>query len=499
MIKTTITLDSSSQRHLDENGYLHVASSHISKAAVNPYYGREIPGWESLGLDPDHIYQVFRPGEELAKGAASFNGLPLHLEHHVDSADNPQKEHRVGSLGTDAAFNAPYLDNSLTITDRAAIVGIDPDLYGETEEEKKSPKIKELSAAYMYDPVAKAGTFEGQPYDIIMTNIRGNHVALVREGRAGPDVVVADQQIDAKDANKKGFIMSILEKIKQLISQAESAGAAPHPGGEEEAKAAMSGDNGNGGEGDPNKKAQDDQAEELGVKLFALVDSIDDKELADKIKALVQEMRAEQPAGDNAGEGQEPAKAAPAVDNDLKEAMDKCGLDSEDPVAAASFVKALEYVAETMEEAGEAVGAAAEKAAEGAAADEGKKDESALAAMDRKLRKIAKDSALAKSQAVREVEAKIKAKTEAARKVRPLVGELDIFAFDSAGDIYRHALSASGLKTKTTDAEALRTMVDQQVTHRREAVSGLALDSRSGSVVPDKGPLAHLSHIKLSK
>jgi hypothetical protein len=38
----------------------------------------------------------------------------------------------------------------------------------------------------------EAGEFEGQPYDGRMTEIRGNHLALVEIGRAGADVVVAD-------------------------------------------------------------------------------------------------------------------------------------------------------------------------------------------------------------------------------------------------------------------------------------------------------------------
>jgi hypothetical protein len=40
------------------------------------------------------------------------------------------------------------------------------------------------------------GVYEGQHFDGIMTEIRGNHVALVRDGRAGGDVLVADSQFD---------------------------------------------------------------------------------------------------------------------------------------------------------------------------------------------------------------------------------------------------------------------------------------------------------------
>ncbi|MDR2075717.1 MAG: DUF2213 domain-containing protein, partial [Desulfovibrio sp.] len=162
-----LTFDTASRRRFDENGFLHVEVSHISKETVNPYYGREIPNWRERGLDPEKIYQGYRSGAELAKGAGTFNGLPLLLGHYPESAEEPQKEHRVGSLGTDAAFNAPYLDNSIIITDADAIEAVE------------SGRAVELSSAYRYEPLFESGEFNGEPYDFIMTNIRGNHVALV--------------------------------------------------------------------------------------------------------------------------------------------------------------------------------------------------------------------------------------------------------------------------------------------------------------------------------
>ena len=178
--KDTVVFDAKSARHYDENGFLHVDPCHITKEQVVPYYGREIPGWRELGLEADKIYHVYRPAEELEKAYKTFNGLPLLLEHHPESAENPQKLHRVGSLGDQAIWNPPYIDVALHVTDQDAIDAI------------KDGRFKELSAAYQYDPVLHYGEFDGSPYEVVMTNIRGNHVALVKEGRAGPDVVVAD-------------------------------------------------------------------------------------------------------------------------------------------------------------------------------------------------------------------------------------------------------------------------------------------------------------------
>jgi len=195
-----------SVREVDGNGYLHVALTNISKANVRPYYGREIPGSEEHGYKPEQIYYALCAPYELAKAAATFNGLPPHLDHHVDSAQDPQKEHRVDSTGTDAIYEAPYLKNSLSVTDAEAIKAIE------------SGEYKEISAAYRYTPDFTPGKFEGVDYDFVMRNIAGNHIALVQEGRAGHDVVVADSSPPTKDKkeNERKRLMSKKRKLKAL-------------------------------------------------------------------------------------------------------------------------------------------------------------------------------------------------------------------------------------------------------------------------------------------
>ena len=178
----TFAIDRASARRIDQDGRLHVELTNISKATVNPYYGREIPGASQMGLEPDKVYQVFREPGALALAADSFNNIPLMDDHIIVDADNPAKSRVVGSTGTDAVFSDGYLRNSLVVWDAGAIARIESGLQ------------KEISCAYRYTPTLKAGIFEGLPYSIVMGNIVGNHVALVREGRAGPDVVVADSK-----------------------------------------------------------------------------------------------------------------------------------------------------------------------------------------------------------------------------------------------------------------------------------------------------------------
>lgn len=177
---TSIAMDRDTARSYDKDGRLHVSNSHISKAAINEYFGREIPDFEKLGLQPDRRYKLFRDPEELAKAAPTFNNLPLLTRHVPITADSHPKDLVIGSTGTDAVFKAPYLDNSLVIWARDGI----SDVEAETK--------KELSCAYRYTADMTPGNWNGQRYDGRMTDITGNHVALVKSGRAGEDVVVGD-------------------------------------------------------------------------------------------------------------------------------------------------------------------------------------------------------------------------------------------------------------------------------------------------------------------
>lgn len=83
-------LANDSARVKDVNGYLNVVNCNMSKAAVNPYYGRDIPNWQELGLMPDKIYMMLRDPNELAKAASTFNGKPLLRGHHdIHAGDIP--------------------------------------------------------------------------------------------------------------------------------------------------------------------------------------------------------------------------------------------------------------------------------------------------------------------------------------------------------------------------------------------------------------------------
>lgn len=225
--KNKIVFDAEpSMRSIDSNGYMHVKLTPISKACVNPYLGREIPGYEEQGLKPDEIYYALRDPDEIKKAVGTFNGLPLLLDHHDIDAEHPDKEHQVGSTGTDAVFDGTYLMNSLSITDADAIRAIE------------DGTAREISCAYSYEPDFTPGEFEGVPYDFVIREIKGNHVALVEEGRAGHDVKVADSIQKVKEKLEMPKRMN--EEKKKNLGKAKDAALeeneviTPAPGEDEE-------------------------------------------------------------------------------------------------------------------------------------------------------------------------------------------------------------------------------------------------------------------------
>lgn len=212
----TLAFDRGSVREKDRNGFLHVKISPLTRVQVAPYYGREIPGFEELGLQRDKIYYGYRPEEELKKESTinSVNGIPIQLRHHADFADNPAKETRIGATGTEATYKSPFLMNSLHFFDKKAIDLIESDA------------MKELSLAYRYKPDFKSsGEINGQKYDFTMRDLSGNHLALVEKGRAGREVLVYDE-----NPNSQGGIMDNLaldsmgfDQIKKLVGQLATA------------------------------------------------------------------------------------------------------------------------------------------------------------------------------------------------------------------------------------------------------------------------------------
>lgn len=191
----------SSVRTYDDYGRMNITQCNISKECVSPYRGSSLPGWRDLGLNPDRLYYIYRPAEELIRAADSFNNVPVTIEHpnQLDTPDTPQE--RVGTTGTDTRFEAPYLVASMKLWDKAAIEGVE------------NSTRRELSIfPSFFDLDMTPGEFMGQAYDGVARNISGNSVALTIKGRVGAECAVGDSQ-DQEETLMEGLTDLIKTKF----------------------------------------------------------------------------------------------------------------------------------------------------------------------------------------------------------------------------------------------------------------------------------------------
>lgn len=141
-----------------------------------------------------------RPPEEVMHpdALASFALVPVTNEHPPEAltADNA-KQYSVGSVSESVVADGDKVRAALMITDAEAIEALDT---GRSE----------LSCGYTADVVIEPGTWQGQRYDAKQTNIRGNHVALVDAGRAGPTCSI---RMDATDVAQEITMDSVMIEV----------------------------------------------------------------------------------------------------------------------------------------------------------------------------------------------------------------------------------------------------------------------------------------------
>lgn len=222
------------RREYDSNGWFEVKDNPLSKVGVFPYRGASI----SPDLDPGALYNVLRPADELnsAEALESFKLIPW-IDNHTmlgseDAGLTPAEEKGIqGVTGEQIYFQDGILYGNIKVMSEAMAT-----LIGSGK--------RELSLGYwcVYDH--SPGTFEGQKYEFVQRELRGNHLALVNNGRMGKEVEVLDQSDDSKepvmaeqekkDGEAKGMtldeakahlqtIMPIMAELQKLITGQESA------------------------------------------------------------------------------------------------------------------------------------------------------------------------------------------------------------------------------------------------------------------------------------
>ena len=253
----------------DQNGFITINKNPISKSGVFDYLGSNI----SSELEPNKIYKVWRPEAELnnPETIESFKLVPWIPYHEMLGEDFTPAE----SVGVQGITGEEVVYENGTLFSKLKIIG-------EDLKQQIKAGLKELSCGFrcMWD-LTPGITPEGDPYDVVQRQIRGNHLASVPQGRMGSEVAVMDRAVfalDHLDLNKietkpDGDDMKIeelVELVKQQSEQITTISSAMDAMGERVKSMAE------------DKKAKDEDMEEEGEAEDEDEDEKDDKKAKDK-------------------------------------------------------------------------------------------------------------------------------------------------------------------------------------------------------------------------
>lgn len=173
----TLTLDGGTRKTAD--GYV-VASALAARSGVQLYLGSEV------GIADKAVVKVYRPAEEVFSkdSLSTYAHKPMTNDHPSEAVSSKNwKDLAVGLVGDEVARDGEFVRIPLVLMDAAAIADLDAGK-------------KELSAGYVCDLSIEAGiTPDGEAYDAVQRNIKINHVALVKAGRAGSKARIGDSAI----------------------------------------------------------------------------------------------------------------------------------------------------------------------------------------------------------------------------------------------------------------------------------------------------------------
>lgn len=175
-------------------GFLICHNVPIARTGTYKYLSSEI------GLDGQEVVDVYREPEEVfdQRTLASFEGKAFTDTHPTVDVDT--NNWSMFSKGEVSNVRVGKGENSDKIV--ADLIVRDPIVIDEIESGAK----REVSAGYECEYVERDGKY-------YQTNIRGNHVALVQQGRAGKMVCIKDEKPKETTIHAK----RCLRKAKRII------------------------------------------------------------------------------------------------------------------------------------------------------------------------------------------------------------------------------------------------------------------------------------------
>lgn len=179
-------------------GFLVCQNVPIARTGYQKYYAQEL----DENAEPNVVVNVYRSPDEVFSQAtlASFEGKPVTNEH--PSEDVTPENYAKYSKGHVQHVRVGKGDDSDKIM--ADLYITDPELMQLIQDGKR-----DVSAGYY------AEDKEDKNGRICQTHIRGNHIAVVDEGRAGRSVSIRD----SKNRKKGDVSMSRKQRVKSIIAR----------------------------------------------------------------------------------------------------------------------------------------------------------------------------------------------------------------------------------------------------------------------------------------
>ena len=174
-------------------GFLICHNVPIARTAYQDYLGKELPLGiqEEYELDPNKIYKVYRSVDEVfsPETIASFEGK-VFTDDHPPELVTTQNINMYGKGHIQNVRKGAGENSNMLLAD---IICTDENVANSIREKLK----REVSCGYRYIIKKGAKGFE-------QSQIRGNHVALVENGRAGTKAAIQDACPDAIKQKQKG-------------------------------------------------------------------------------------------------------------------------------------------------------------------------------------------------------------------------------------------------------------------------------------------------------
>ncbi|WP_164908541.1 DUF2213 domain-containing protein [Halobacillus litoralis] len=194
-----------------DEGYLTVRAI-VTKPGVYPY-GREDGSIQHELKHPEDIFSD--------RTVQSCNAKPVTDDHPNEPVNMKNiKAYGKGMSHTDASVQGGGVMVGFTITDEELI-------------NKIFDGKREISLGFMTDLVAEDGTYNSKNYQFRQTNVEVNHIAIVDQGRVGPEAAIkgdssgwrkdsAAWQVDDNNSNNGGGNMPTI-KIDNKDYEVDSA------------------------------------------------------------------------------------------------------------------------------------------------------------------------------------------------------------------------------------------------------------------------------------